>query len=212
MTENQEQPQDMLGVDVRAFIAAAAAKTPTPGGGSVAGVVGALGVALGEMALNFTMGKKKYAEHAEYHEHLAGRLIKARQMFQDLVADDMAAFKLYQQANRQEDGPAKDEAVQLATAAAIDVPREAAKLALALLQDMKELAGKCNPWLITDLLASCALAAATTRLCDYNTRINLPQVADKDKAEQIRASSSADCLRARQMLAEIEKQTEHLLS
>jgi len=193
-----------LALSVTEFAAATADKTPTPGGGSVAGVVGALAVALGEMTLNFSKGKKRLAEHEEYYGHLSGRLGRARRMFQDLVCDDMAAYRLYQQSNRMEDGPEKDEAVQLATAAAINVPREATKLSLALLGDMKELSGRCNTWLITDLLASAALAVATVTLCDYNVRINIPSLTDKSAGEQIRQSSANDVARAKQMHAKIE--------
>jgi len=199
------QPQDVLALSVRDFASATAAKTPTPGGGSVAGAVGALGVALGEMALNFTRGKKKFAEHETYYAHLADRMEKARRMFQDLVADDIQAYQLYQAANRQEDGPDKDEAVQLATAAAIDVPRQAAKLALAVLEDLKELSGKVNPWLITDLLASATLAAAVTRLCDYNVRINVPSLTDQAAGREIHEGSRADLAAAGKLLDEIEQ-------
>jgi len=205
------QQSDILGRSVRDFAAATAAKTPTPGGGSVAGAVGMLGTALGEMALAFTRGKKKFAEHEAYYEHLAGRLLHARTMFADLVEDDMAAYSLYQEAQKQPDGPAKEEAVQVAVAAAINVPREAAKLALALLGDLRELEDKVNPWLITDLMASAVLAAAVTRLSDYNVRINVPQVADKAQADEIRQGSAADCARAYQILDEIEQAArEHL--
>ena len=197
--------EDVLSLSVRDFASATAAKTPTPGGGSVAGVVGAVGVALGEMALNFTRGKKKYAEHEAYYQHLGERMEKARGMFQDLVADDMAAYQLYQAANRQEDGPEKDSAVQLATAAAIDVPRQATKLALAVLADLKELGGKCNPWLITDLLASATLSAAAVRLSDYNVRINVPSVSDKAAGEEIRQASRADLQKAQDLLDQIEQ-------
>jgi len=200
-----------LSMSVTDFAAATAAKTPTPGGGSVAGVVGALGVALGEMSLNFTRGKKKFAEHEEYYAHLAKRLGKARQMFQDLVADDIEAYRLYQAAGRREEGPEKAEAVQSATAAAIDVPRQAAKLALALLEDLRQFEPKSNPWLITDLLASGALAVAALRLSDYNVRINVPQVADKQAAADIKEASAADLAKAEELLAEIEQAAkEHL--
>jgi len=196
---------DILALSVRDFTAAAAAKTPTPGGGSVAGVVAALAVALGEMALNFTRGKKKFAEHEPYYARLAERFAKARKMFGDLVADDIQAYQLYQAAGRQDDGPAKAEAVQLATAAAIAVPREMTKLALAILADLRELGGKCNTWLITDLLAAAALAAAAVRLSDYNVRINVPSVADREAGAQIRRASAADLAKALELLDRIEQ-------
>jgi len=206
------QEEDVLSLSVRDFAASTAARTPTPGGGSVAGVVGALAVALGEMSLNFTRGKKKYAEHEEYYAHLAGRMEHARRMFQDLMDDDIQAYRLYQASMRMEDGPEKEKEVQLATAAAIDVPREATKLALALLKDLRELGGRCNPWLITDLLASATLATAAARLSDYNVRINVPHVADTDAAEQIRQSSQADLDKARKLLDEIEQAAREYLA
>ena len=201
----------MLGLPVREFVAAAAAKTPTPGGGSVAGVVGALGAALGEMALNFTRGKKKYAEHEDYYAQVGRRLEMTRGMFEDLVADDIAAYKLYQATNRMDDSPEKTEAMDIATAAAIDVPREATKVALALLKDLQELEPKSNPWLITDLLASAALAVATVKLSDYNVRINVPNLSDKQAAGEIKQSSSDDLAKADRLLKEIEDAArEHL--
>lgn len=196
--------EDILNNSVRDFAAATAAKTPTPGGGSVAGVVGALGVALGEMTLNFTKGKKKFAEHEEYYAHLSERLEKARSMFMDLVADDMAAYKLYQQTMKADDGPEKDEAMQVAIAAAIAVPREMMKLGLALMADLKELSDKCNTWLISDLVAGAVLATATIRLSNYNVRINVPSVTDKQAGEDMRQASADDLKKAQALLEEIE--------
>jgi len=195
---------NLMDLPVKEFIAQTAAKTPTPGGGSVAGAVGSLGVALGQMALVFTQGKKKFAEHEEAYARLTGRLDKACRMFQDLVTDDVRAYQLYQQATRQDDGPDKAAAVELATAAAIDVPREATKLALAVLDDLKELADKCNPWLITDLMAAATLLAATIRLSDYNVRINLPNLTDRAAVADIKQASTDDLARADQLRVDIE--------
>lgn len=203
MVENLEN-NDVLAMSVRDFVAAAADKTPTPGGGSVAGVVGALGAALGMMALNFTRGKKKYAEHEEYYTRLASRIGKAQGMFEDLVSDDIAAYKLYQSTSRMDDSPEKTEAMELATAAAIDVPREMAKVALSLMKDLKEFSPKSNPWLITDLLASAAMSVAVVRLSDYNVRINVPNLADKQSAAEVKQSSANDLSRAIELLDEIE--------
>ena len=43
------------------FLAQLASKAPTPGGGGTAALVGAAGVALGNMVGCLTTGKKKYA-------------------------------------------------------------------------------------------------------------------------------------------------------
>ncbi len=194
---------DLTAQSVAAFIAATAAKSPTPGGGSVAGVVGALGTALGEMALVFTRGKKAFAAHEDHYAGVAARLGKARDLFATLVAEDMAAYALYQQATRAE-GADKDRQMHTAVAAAIAVPREMTKLALAVLADLDSLVGRCNKWLVTDLAAGAVLAEAVVRLSDYNVRVNAGSIADKSEAGGILASSAADCEKATRLTAKIE--------
>lgn len=200
-----EQAKAILSKSVPEFIAAVAAKSPTPGGGSVAGTVGAMAVALGEMALNFTRGKKKYAQHEEYYQQVGKHLEKARAMFLELVADDVAAYGYYQETTQMADGPEKQEASQLALAASIDVPREMTKLALAVMNELLALADKCNPYLLSDLAAGAALAQAAIRLSDYNVRINVPQLTDKQATADLAGASKADLERATRLLADIEK-------
>lgn len=208
-----DECRDLLALSVREFLAQTAAKTPTPGGGSVAAVTGALGAALGQMAMAFTQGKKKFAAYEKDYAHLVPRLERARRMFEAMVADDVAAFQLYQKASRLgDDDPGKGEAVALALAVAINIPRQATKLSLALLEDLHALADKCSPYLISDLEAAGALAVATIRLSDYNVRINTPQLADKDAASQLREGSRADLGRAENLLREIERAAEECLS
>ncbi|MDP6636554.1 MAG: cyclodeaminase/cyclohydrolase family protein [Phycisphaerae bacterium] len=202
---------NILKNSVEEFISATGAKSPTPGGGSVAGVVGALGVALGRMTLNFSKGKKNLAQHEAYYAELEQRLETACAAMVNLVSDDIAAYQAYQQANRLPDGDDKTRAVTEATARAIDVPRQTTQTALGLLTDMKELAGKCNKWLITDLLAAGALAVAAATLSDYNVRINLPNLADQAQAEEIRNASRDDLDRARAIHAETEEATRDML-
>ncbi|MBS3733814.1 MAG: cyclodeaminase/cyclohydrolase family protein [Phycisphaerae bacterium] len=204
--------ENLLELSVSDFLAATAERSATPGGGSVAGVVGALATALGQMSLNFTRGKRKYAEHADAHDTLAARLDRARAMFEQLVSDDATAYRLYREATRQEDGADKDRAVALATAAAIDVPREVAKLSLALLRDLAAFAPTSNKYLITDLLSAGALAAAACRLCDYNVRVNLPNVSDGAAAEDIRKASADDLAAAEALRDDLERAAEDWLA
>ena len=200
-----DQAKKILDSSIRDFAEATAAKQPTPGGGSVAGVVASLAVALGEMSLNFTRGKKKFAEHEELYAKLGNRMKKSRKMFGDLIADDIAAYGMYSETAKLPDGPQKDEAVQLALAASVDVPRQMAKLSLALLGDLKLLGECCNPYLVSDLIAAATLAAAVTVMCDLNVRVNTTGVTETDAANDIRTASTADRKKAAHLAAQIEQ-------
>ncbi len=193
-----------MALPVREFLAATAAKTPIPGGGSVAGVVGGLAAALGEMVLVFTRGKKKYAKFAAEHDALAVRLARARGMFADLTSDDAAAYSLYQEASRCE-GEAKEAKMSEALAAAINVPREMTALALSVLNDLLALGQHCNPHLLTDLSAAAVLAEAVTRLSDYNVRVNAATLPDRSAADELRQASARDVGRGEALRKAVEE-------
>ena len=44
------------------YLEVLSSKAPVPGGGGASALAGALGNALGQMVVNLTVGKKKYAE------------------------------------------------------------------------------------------------------------------------------------------------------
>ncbi len=188
---------------MKEFLSATAAKLPIPGGGSVAGVVGGLSTALGEMVLAFTIGKKKYADCAPEHEKLAGKLAMARGMFADLTSDDATAYSLYQAATKAE-GDEKDAKMATATAAAINVPRDMTALALSVLVDLVAVGQNCNPYLLTDLSAAAVLAEAVVRLSDYNVRVNAAGMEDQATADELRAASARDVKRAEELRVEVE--------
>ena len=52
---------DLTQLSCEDFLSRLASKAPAPGGGGAAALVGAAGVALGNMVGNLTTGKKKYS-------------------------------------------------------------------------------------------------------------------------------------------------------
>ena len=115
-----------------------AASTPTPGGGSVAALVGALAAALAQMAAGLTVGRKKYADVGEQ----AGRILdEAEAIRRELVAaieEDAASFEAILAVVRNKEMGEADKAAALeaATIHAGEVPlrvarrsRDAARLA-----------------------------------------------------------------------------------
>ena len=74
------------------FRAELASKAPTPGGGGTAALVGAAGVALGNMVGNLTTGKKKYAAVEEKIQALNAKAETLRKELEALVQEDAEAF------------------------------------------------------------------------------------------------------------------------
>ena len=74
------------------FLAELASKAPTPGGGGTAALVGAAGVALGNMVGNLTTGKKKYAAVEKKIQALNAKAETLRKELEALVQEDAEAF------------------------------------------------------------------------------------------------------------------------
>lgn len=205
MTEPSKSPQpgELWSLSVKDFVAATAGKTPIPGGGSVAGVVGGLATALAEMCVVFTRGKKQFAEHEAELASLAGQLERARAMYEALTSDDASAYTLYQEANRcTDETKAQQQAVALA--AAIDVPRQMTALTMRLMDDLAAISTKCNQYLLSDLAAAAALAEAVVKLCDYNVRTNARFMPDAAAAGELKQASARDCARAAALRQQVE--------
>ncbi|MDF2726310.1 MAG: methenyltetrahydrofolate cyclohydrolase, partial [Paenibacillus sp.] len=66
-----DRPADMFDWTIRDFLEQSAAAVPTPGGGSVAALVGALGAAMVAMAAGFTRGAKYAAAEPAMQEAVA---------------------------------------------------------------------------------------------------------------------------------------------
>src|SRR5260221_14051228 len=70
------------------FLDAAAAKRPTPGGGSITALVGALAASMGEMTLNYSVGKKGLEAHQEQLKSALVGLTRARGLLVQLMTED----------------------------------------------------------------------------------------------------------------------------
>lgn len=77
---------------IHAYLDALSAREPTPGGGSVAALVGALAAGLAAMVANFTQGSKKYAAVAPEVEQRLTQLDRSLQTLEELVQKDIDAY------------------------------------------------------------------------------------------------------------------------
>jgi len=171
--------KDYLGLPLAAFLADLAAKSPTPGGGSVAALVGALAAAQARMVVEYTIGKPRSAEHDSRLREVLAELTRGQDMFRQLMSEDMAAYERYAAARKSGDPDERQRALATATA----VPTEIVALATAVLACLDEIRSLVNPHLASDLRVAAVLALAVARSAAFNVRVNLGELADQREAE-----------------------------
>ena len=202
---SQESQQDVRRMPLAEFIELAAAKAPTPGGGSIAAVAGALGASMFAMAVNYTRGGDKYKDVAAVMDRTADELARARAMFLELMAEDMAAFAQWQSARRMDKAdPARPEALRIATATAIAVPQEMAALCLSLLAMIADVLDRVNPYLLSDVGVAAVTLESAMRAAHYNIRVNLPSLEPESDRAALRVEMADEVTRGRGLLAAIE--------
>lgn len=166
------------------FLEALASGTATPGGGSAAAHVGALGAALVGMVARLTTGKKKYADVeadmkaiAEQADSLRSRLVAA-------VAHDAQAFEAVMDAlklPKDSDDQKETRAVALEAAihGAAEVPLEVCRLAVEVLGLAALVAELGNVNASSDAGAAASMARASLEAAGMNVRINANSASDE---------------------------------
>jgi glutamate formiminotransferase/formiminotetrahydrofolate cyclodeaminase len=176
------------------WLDAAAKKQPVPGGGSVTALVAALAAAMGEMTLNYSVGRMANSpeQNKLLSDHLA-ELARARLLLLSLMEEDQRAYTELTTVRKLDPAdPGQREQLKAATAAAIAVPQAIMAAGLRILDHAHSVAGGANEWLLSDLAVCCELALAAVRCGGYNVRANLSDVSAaesgrlrRETAEQI---------------------------
>ncbi len=165
------------------FVAAVAAPTATPGGGSVAALAGALAASLGEMVCGLTLKRKSFGAHHGAVEIARARLAELRQRLLAQIDRDaqsyqsvMAAFKLPKGTDAEQ--AARAQAIGAASKNAASVPLETAELAAEVARLIEPLRPITIPQAASDLTVAAHLADAALAGAVENVRANLPSIRD----------------------------------
>ena len=168
------------------FAEALASKTSVPSGGGAAAMAGALGIALGSMAGNFTAGKKKFAAvEADVQRMLAeGEQLRIRLL--ELVDADAKAFEPLGRAySIPKDDPNRLQIMEEATLNACKAPLEmvcCCSKTLLLLEEMQE---KCSKLLISDVGCGALLCKAAMESAALNVFVNTGTLRDRETAKKM---------------------------
>jgi glutamate formiminotransferase / formiminotetrahydrofolate cyclodeaminase len=196
--------KSLVKMDLRQFCNETLSDSPAPGGGSVAALMGALGVSLGGMVANLSAGKRGWDDKLQYFSDWA---VKAQQLKDEmlfLVDEDTAAFNKVMAAfglpkDSAEEKAARSAAIQSANKYATEIPlrvMESAFKAYALLGEMAE---KGNPASISDAGVGALAVRACIEGAAMNVRINLAGLKDetlksslREKMQRVAGESEAE--------------------
>ena len=168
------------------FLDATAAKQPAPGGGSVTALVGALAAAIGEMVLNYSVGKKGLEAHQEDLKSAVAELHRARQVMVELMVEDQVAYQELVAAKKlAADHPTRPTQYAAALGASIATPQLIAVTAAAILSLTDRLVDQVNFYLLSDLAVCAELAMAVVRCGIYNVKVNRSEIKDAAELQKI---------------------------
>jgi len=189
------------------FTEETARESPAPGGGSVAAMVGAMGIALGAMVANLSANKRGWDDRWEEFSAWAEKAERYRVRLLELVDADTQAYDRILQAlqlpkGSPEEQAARKAALTEATKGAIQVPLETLRVCVASMEVAQAMARIGMPSSVSDAGVG-VMCARTGALAAYlNVRTNFKGFADA--AYQQTVMEEAEALKAKAERIEVE--------
>jgi formiminotetrahydrofolate cyclodeaminase len=186
------------------FLIATAQKQPTPGGGSVAALAGALSAAMGEMVLSYSIGKKDLLPFDEDLKQAAHGFQQARELLLRLMVEDQEAYaELTRVRKLPADSMERGEKLPVLVLACVRVPQVIGATAVAILKLCDQVVEIVNPWLLSDLAVCADLAMTTARSAVYNVRVNLSSLTDPADVKHLEAETDAMLSHAKILIQQV---------
>ncbi len=178
------------------FLAELAGKAPTPGGGGASALVGAAGVALGNMVGSLTVGKKKYAAVEADIQALNARAEALRGELEALVQADAEAFAPLAAAyglpkDTPEQAAHKAAVLEKALDAACAVPLQIMEKCAEGITLAEEYAAKGSVLAVSDAGCAATLCKAALQAASLNVFINTKLMTDRSCAGALDARADS---------------------
>ncbi len=201
---------------VSTFLEELSSKKPTPGGGGAAALGGAQGVALGEMVINLTLGKKKYADVEEEMQLLLVRLEEIRAEFLRLADEDARVFAPLAAAyglpsGTEEEKKHKEEVLETHLLAASLIPKTVMEQAVEAIKIMDILAHKGSRLAVSDVGVGVSFLRTALLGAKMNVSINTKFMKQRETARQLDQEASALAETGRKLSDEIYANVEAAL-
>ena len=178
---------------IRDFAEQTAAPSPTPGGGSVAAVCGALSAALARMVAGLAIGKEVRLESQDELRQIQedGKSLQTRLLAladEDSAAYDAVAgaFKLPKATH--EDKKRRSEAIQIVLKKAAEIPLSTMETCGKVIELSKRALEKGSKSAFTDAGSAALIAHAALEVAGLNVKVNLLSIKDEAFCAKTRAN------------------------
>jgi methenyltetrahydrofolate cyclohydrolase len=174
------------------FLDELASGAPTPGGGSAAAIIGAMGAALVSMVCNVTIGKKGHEAVESEMISVRDESEKLRLSLTSMVAEDIAAFDGLMAAYRlpkvtEEEKSRRAAAIQSSLLGATETPLKCARACAELVALARRAGEKGYAGVISDAGVGVLAANTALRSAALNVYINAPSLKDRAFADSATA-------------------------
>ncbi|RDY29258.1 sugar ABC transporter substrate-binding protein [Romboutsia weinsteinii] len=173
------------------FVEVLASKAAVPGGGGAAALVGAIGMALGSMVCNLTIGKKKYAEYEESVKDTLARASKLEADLLTMIDKDAEGFYPLSKAyglptSTEEEKQFKAETMESALKVACEVPLNIVRACYEAIKLHEDLVDKGSRLAISDVGVGVQCLRAAILGGQLNVVININSIKDQDYVNEVR--------------------------
>lgn len=170
---------------IQTFLDELASKASTPGGGSAAAIIGAMGAALISMVANFTVGKKGYEDVDAEARNILGKSEELRNQLTGMIKADVDVFNRVMASygmpkDTDEQKTARSAEIQAALKEATDVPLACARAAAEVIKLSEPIAVKGNKNVISDAGVAVLAGQAALRSAALNVYINIGGIKDEN--------------------------------
>ncbi|MDP9007462.1 MAG: cyclodeaminase/cyclohydrolase family protein [Pseudomonadota bacterium] len=193
------------------FLDELASGAPTPGGGSAAAIMGAMGAALVSMVCNVTIGKKGLEAVEPEMTSVRDESERLRRRLTSMVAEDVSAFDALMAAYRlpkssEDDKSRRAAAIQSSLRAATETPLACARACAEVVALSKRAGEKGYAGVISDAGVGVLAANTALRSAALNVYINVPSLKDRVFAAAAMAEVGKlleDCARDSELVFEL---------
>ncbi|MGI9088499.1 MAG: glutamate formimidoyltransferase [Chthoniobacterales bacterium] len=186
------ETKSLVKMNLREFCNETLSDSPAPGGGSVAALMGALGVSLGGMVANLSAGKRGWDEKLGFFSDWAVQAQGLKDELLFLVDEDTAAFNKVMAAfglpkESAEEKAARTKAIQSANQYAAEIPLRVMETSTRSYKILGEMAEQGNPASISDVGVGLLATRACIEGAAMNVRINLAGLQDETVKTELSA-------------------------